>query len=62
MALFLMIPTDKDYIAFLESLEKEVEPLPSIETHLEELEAKKDSESTQFQYTISNNYYLLHCQ
>ena len=32
---------DPDYLAFLESLNKDEEPPPSIEAHLEEIEAKK---------------------
>jgi len=32
---------DPDYLAFVESLNKAEEPPPSIETHLEEIEAKK---------------------
>ncbi|KAK3744773.1 hypothetical protein QZH41_013314, partial [Actinostola sp. cb2023] len=36
------IEQDKDYVSFLESLQQEVEPLPSMETHLEEIEARKD--------------------
>ena len=34
--------TDADYEAFLETLNKEVEPLPSAEVHLEEIEARKE--------------------
>jgi peptidase E len=36
--------SDKDYVAFLESLDEEIEPLPSIEAHLEEIESRKESE------------------
>lgn len=32
---------DPDYLAFVESLNKAEEPPPSIEAHLEEIEAKK---------------------
>lgn len=33
--------SDPDYLAFIESLKEASEPPPSIETHLEEIEAKK---------------------
>jgi len=32
---------DADYLAFIESLNEAEEPPPSIEAHLEEIEAKK---------------------
>lgn len=37
---------DPDYLAFIESLKEASEPPPSIESHLEEIEAKKSSSST----------------
>ncbi|XP_048588656.1 regulator of nonsense transcripts 3B isoform X2 [Nematostella vectensis] len=39
------IDEDKDYQSFLQSLEEETEPLPSVESHLEEIEARKEDNS-----------------
>jgi len=49
---------DKDYLAFLESRDKKIEPLPSIEAHLEELEAKKTDSEFSFFKIISEHPYL----
>lgn len=38
---FFISSSDPDYKAFLESLNKDEEPPPSVEAHLEEIEAKK---------------------
>ena len=40
--------TDADYEAFLQTLNKEVEPLPSAEAHLEEIEARKEGNLADF--------------
>ena len=51
-ALFLISLLDPDYLAFVESLNKAEEPPPSIEAHLEEIEAKK---CKHFQNTVLLN-------
>ena len=38
---FFISSSDPDYKVFLESLNKDEEPPPSVEAHLEEIEAKK---------------------
>lgn len=41
LSFFISSSSDPDYKAFLESLNKDEEPPPSVEAHLEEIEAKK---------------------
>ena len=40
---FQLVFLDSDYLSFLENLNQEVEPLPSAEVYLEQLEANKQS-------------------
>ena len=39
----MCVLSDADYVYFLETLKKEVEPLPSAEVYLEQQEANKQS-------------------
>ena len=45
---FFISSLDPDYKAFLESLNQDEEPPPSVEAHLEEIEAKKCNNSVLF--------------
>ena len=40
---FCILPSDSDYEAFLEELNKKVEPFPSAEVYVEEMEQNKQA-------------------
>lgn len=53
---FFISSSDPDYKTFLESLNKDEEPPPSVEAHLEEIEAKKCNNSVLFVMIVNEEF------